>query len=200
MLHLPHHLRCHPSQGLTFCKDWKKSPLWKPLTERLGLKITDGTLMWMLDSSHQDCDKGRLTTSCFGFFQGGLASVNSFVPQPIPHSTAESEIMGIGTGTLACAHTRKAVSNSLFSDPNKPWTVPFPSDGQAAIAMNDSEQPTKCNEHVDKCCFFVGLVQIPSKKLLASRIHHTAFLNDSVYRSHGPMCTCVCVCVYLRLR
>ena len=45
--HLLHHLWCHPSQGLVFCEDWKKSPLRKLLTEKLGLKITNGTL-WSL--------------------------------------------------------------------------------------------------------------------------------------------------------
>ena len=80
--------------------------------------------------------------------------MNSFVPQPIPQSAAESKAMGIGTGALACAYTQKAVSDLLFNNPNKPWTVPFLLDSQAAIAMNNSEQPTKRNKHIDKRYFF----------------------------------------------
>ena len=32
--------------------------------------------------------------------------------------------------------------------------MPFLSDGQAAIATNDCAQPKKCNEDIDKQCFF----------------------------------------------
>ena len=134
--------------------DWKNSPLWKLLTEKLGSNVTNGTLPCVTDSSHGDCSEERLTASHFGFFQDSLVSVSSFVPQPIPHSAAESETVGIGTGVLACAHTQKAVANSSFSNPNKPWTVPFLSDGQTTIAMNNSNRLTKRNKHVDKHCFF----------------------------------------------
>ena len=63
--------------------------------------------------------------------------MSSFIPQLIPHSTAESETVGIGVGALACAHTQKAVADLKFDDPNKPWTVPFLLDSQAAVAMNN---------------------------------------------------------------
>ena len=154
ILHLLHHLRCYPAQGLIFYRDWKQSPVYKMLTEELGIPISDGTLIWMSDSSHADCDEGRSTGGYFGIFQGGVVTMNSFVPQPIPHSTAESETMGIGMGALSCSYTRKAIADLLFDDPDRPWTIPFLSDSQAAIAMNKSERPTKRNKHIDRQYFY----------------------------------------------
>jgi len=119
-----------------------------------GIKITDGTLIWFSDASHMDCDEGRSTCCHIGFFQGGVIDAASFVPQPIPHSTAESETMAIGPGAMACAYARKAIADILFDDPDRPWTVPFISDSQAAIAMNNNERPTRRNKHIDSRYFY----------------------------------------------
>ena len=102
--------------------------------------------------------------ACIGFCQGGVVDASSFVAQPIPHSTAESEMIAIALGAMACSYVRKAVADVLFDDPERPWTVPFLSDSQAAIAMNKSEKPTKRNKHIDKR-YFYGL-----QEKLAGRI------------------------------
>ena len=140
--------------GIVFHKDWSQSPLYKMLTEEEKLKISDGTLIWFTDASHGDCDQGRSTLAYMGFFQGGLVDMNSFVAQPVPHSTAELETMAIGLGAMAYSYARQAIADVLFDDDTKPWTVPFLSDSQAAIAMNESEKPTKRNKHIDKRYFF----------------------------------------------
>ena len=46
------------------------------------------------------------------------------------------------------------VADILFNDPNRPWTIPFMTDSQAAIAMNSSERPTKRTRHIDRRYFF----------------------------------------------
>ena len=55
---------------------------------------------------------------------------------------------------MACSYHRKAIADVLFDEPERPWTVPFFSDSQAAIAMNKSEKPTKRNKHIDKRYFY----------------------------------------------
>ena len=136
------------------------------LTEDLRHKITDGTLLWFADASHGDCDEGRSTGAYIGFYQGGVVNASSFVAQPIPHSTAESETIAIALGAMACSYARKAVSDILFDDSERPWTIPFFSDSQAAIAMNNSEKPTKRNKHIDKRHFY-GL-----QERLAGRVEY----------------------------
>jgi hypothetical protein len=153
LLHLLHHLRCYPTQGLIFYHDWRSSPIYKMLAEQ-QIAISDGTLIWFSDASHGDCDDARSTCCYMGFFQGGLIDANSFVPQPIPHSTAESETMAISAGAMACAYARKGIADILFDDPDRPWTIPFLSDSSAAIAMNTSNKPTKRNRHIDRRYFY----------------------------------------------
>ena len=164
LLHLLHHLRCYPTNALIFYKDWKKSPVYTMLTENQKHTITDGTLLWFADASHGDCDEGRSTAAYIGFYQGGIVDACSFVAQPIPHSTAESETIAIALGAMGCSYVRKGIADVLFDQPERPWTVPFFSDSQAAIAMNQMEKPTKRNKHIDKR-YFYGL-----QEKLAGRI------------------------------
>ena len=153
LLHLLHHLRCHPTNGIMFYKDWRQAPVYKMLIE-LGMKIEDGTLLWFTDASHGDCDESRSTCCSMGFYQGGLIDAVSFVPQPIPNSTAESETMGMAVGGMSCAYARKGIADVLFGDPDRPWTIPLMCDSQAAIAMNNNNRPTKRSRHIDRRYFF----------------------------------------------
>jgi len=104
ILHMLHHLRCHPTNALVFYKDWRQSPVSKMLIQDLRMEIPDGTLLWFTDASHADCDDSRSTCCYIGFFQGGVVDMQSFVPQPIAHSTAESETMALAVGSMACSY------------------------------------------------------------------------------------------------
>ena len=76
LLHLLHHLPCHPVEALIFYKDWKHSPVYLMLTKDLKLNIKDGTLILFSDASHGDCDELRSTCCFFAFFQGGVVEHN----------------------------------------------------------------------------------------------------------------------------
>jgi len=154
ILHLLHHLRCHPVNALVFYKDWSKSPVYKMLTQDLRMEIQDGTILWFTDASHADCDESRSTCCYVGFFQGGVVDMQSFVPQPVPHSTAESETMALAVGTMACSYVRMGIADILFDDPDRPWTIPVMSDSSAAIAMNNNSRPTRRSRHIDRRWFY----------------------------------------------
>jgi len=167
LLHLLHHLRCHPTQALVFYKDWRQSPVYQMLSSQ-GIQISDGTLTWFTDASHGDCDESRSTACYMGFFQGGLIDASSFVAQPIPHSTAESETIALATGAMACTYARRGIASVLYDDPDRLWTVPMISDSQAAIAMNSQDKPTRRSRHIERRWFYAR------QERLASRLafHH----------------------------
>jgi hypothetical protein len=176
LLHLLHHLRCYPTQGIIFYSDWKDSAVYKMMLER-DIKISDGTLIWFCDASHGDCDEARSTCCYLGLYQGGVIDANSFVPQPIPHSTAESETMAISLGAMACAYARMGIADILFDDPSRPWTIPMISDSSAAIAMNSNNKPTKRNRHIDRR-YFYGREEFLGAKLSFHHIGADYSLGD----------------------
>ena len=168
VLHLLHHLRCHPVNALVFYHDWRQSPVYLMLTVDLGLRIDDGTLLWFTDASHGDCDESRSTGCSLGILQGGVVDMQSFVPQPIPHSTAESETMALSVGAMSSAYIRMGLMDVLFDEPSRPWTVPMMSDSQAAIAMNESDRPSRRSRHIERRWFYAR--DEAKKRLLA--LHH----------------------------
>ena len=124
------------------------------LTHDLKHDIADGTLIWFTDASHGDCDESRSTCCYVGFFQGGVIDSQSFVPQPIGGSTAESETMALSVGAMSCAYVRMGIADVLFNDSSRPWTVPMCSDSAAAIAMSKSEKPSKRSRHIARRWFY----------------------------------------------
>jgi hypothetical protein len=94
--------------------------------------------------------------------------MSSFVAQPIPHSTAESETIAISVGAMACAYARMGIADILFDNADKPWTIPLISDSSAAIAMNSNNKPTKRNKHIDRR-YFYGREEFLASKL---EFHH----------------------------
>ena len=170
ILHLLHHLRCHPTQAIVFYRDWRNAPVYKMLAS-LDIKIDDGTLIWFTDASHGDCDESRSTGCYMGFYQGGLVDMSSFVEQPIPHSTAESETIAMACGAMACSYIRQGVASVLYSNPEALWTVPMISDSTSAILINEKDKPTRRTRHIDRRWFYAR------DQCLQSRIkfHH---VND----------------------
>ena len=114
------------------------------------MEIPDGTLLWFTDASHANCDDSCSTCCYIGFFQGGVVDMQSFVPQPIAHSTAESETMALAVGSMACSYVQMGIAGILFDDPSCPWTIPVMSDSSAAMAMNNNSRPTRRSRHIDR--------------------------------------------------
>ena len=89
-LHLLHHFCCHPPKPLIYYHDINKSLLAKMAKE---FEVFDGDLMYVVfaDSAHADCNEGRSTACDLQVFQGGIIDHISWVPNPVPLSTAQSE-------------------------------------------------------------------------------------------------------------
>ena len=161
------------------------------VTRDVKCSINDGTLMWFTDSSHGDSDESRSTGCYIGVFQGGIIDAQSFVPQPIPHSTAESETNALAVGSMACSYARMGIADVLCNDPSRPWTIPLFTDSSAAIAMNNNERPSRRTRHIDRRYFFtrgeiaaarVRLHHIPADYSLADVGTKNLTAEESVYK------------------
>ena len=147
--HLLHHIRCHPPRPLMFYKDVAKSPVVKMLKEVPAFEGHDHTYVVFADSSHADCDKRRSTASELHVFQGGLIDHVSWVPKPIPMSSAESENNCYSGAAMRSRFIKRAICHILYVSPDAPLTVPMCVDSEAAIAMNMREKPSKKTRHVE---------------------------------------------------
>ena len=149
LLHMLHHLRCHPPGAIKFYSDVSKSPLAHMLIEA-GHPDLDPSFVYATDSSFQDCDDSRSTACHLGFLQGGLVDPNSFVPAPIAHSSAEAENNGYCVTCMSAAHLRMIWMELLHGDSNRPYTVPILVDSAAADYMTKNDKDTKRTRHIER--------------------------------------------------
>jgi hypothetical protein len=147
-LHLLHHFRCHPPRPLIYYHKLVDAPVTRLLQSIPNL---DADLMYVVfaDSAHADCDKGRSTACDLQVFQGGLIDHISWVPNPIPLSTAESESNCYSAAIMRSRFAIKAILKILFDTPDMPYTVPILVDSTAAIAMNSSDNPSRKTRHIE---------------------------------------------------
>ena len=106
------------------------------------------TFVIFADSAHADCDGGRSTACDLQVYQGGLIDHISWVPEPVPLSTAESENNCYSAAMMRMRYTKRAICQLLFADENHPLTVPICVDSTAAMAMNNSDNLTRKVRHV----------------------------------------------------
>jgi hypothetical protein len=156
-LHLLHHFRCHPPRPLVFYHDIQDAPVTRLLSSIEGFD-GDPTFVVFADSAHADCDKGRSTACDIQVFQGGLIDHISWTPNPIPLSTAESESMCYSAAIARSRFSWKGIATILFGDPNYDYTIPIIVDSSAAIAMNNSDKPTKRTRHIESRYWYGSLV------------------------------------------
>ena len=148
-LHLLHHFRCHLPKPLIFYKDVAKAPIYRLYKDIPGLLDKfDPFFVVFADSAHADNDQGRSTACDLQFVQGGLVDHTSWVPNPIPMSTAESENNCYSAAAMRALFTSKAIKSLFFQDPEAPYTIPICVDSTAAMAMNSSDNPTKKTRHI----------------------------------------------------
>ena len=148
-LHLLHHFRCHPPRPLIYYHQLDKSPIHKMLQEVPAFQGMNPLLVCFADSAHADCDQGKSTACDIQVYQGGLIDHVSWVPFPVPQSTAESENNCYSAAVMRMKFTRRALSKILLNDFEASWTVPICVDSMAAIAMNQSEAPSCRTRHVE---------------------------------------------------
>lgn len=155
-IHLLHHFRCHPPRPLIFYHDIESAPVTIRILNRLeGFRDQyDPTFVVFADSSHADADKGKSTACHLLVVQGGLIEHTSWVPNPVPLSTAESESNCYSVAIMKILSTMKAFAPLFMGNPNDTLTVPILVDSNAAIAMNTSDQPTRRTRHVESRFWF----------------------------------------------
>ena len=148
-LHLLHHFRCHPPRPLIYYHKLEDAPITKMLKEVPEFQDFDPVFVMFADSAHADSDQGRSTACDLQVFQGGLIDHNSWLPHPVPMSTAESENNCYSAGIMRMRYTKKAICKILFMEPDAPLTVPVCVDSSAAIAMNTASNPSRKTRHVE---------------------------------------------------
>ena len=77
------------------------------------------------------------------------ATFMSWVPNVVPMSTAESENNCYSVAAMRTRFIAKAVFKILFDGQNFDYTVPICVDSQAAIQMNESDNPTRRTRHIE---------------------------------------------------
>ena len=135
------------------------APVTRMLSEVPGFEDFDPSFIVFADSAHADSDQQRSTACDLQVFQGGLIDHISWVPNPVPMSTAESENNCYSAAIMRMRFTKKAICHILFGKPSAPLTVPVLVDSTAAISMNESENPTRRTRHVDSR-YWYGRVSI----------------------------------------
>ena len=154
LLHLLHHIRCHPPNALCFYVDPTKSPL-ASLLHKANLSHLDPFFLMITDSSWGDCDDGRSTGCYAALFQGGLVDHSSFVPTPITLSSAEAEINAMTVGTMSASFLRQVIMDVLYNDSSKPFSVPMLTDSQSGIFITQNERDTKRTRHIERRWLYV---------------------------------------------
>ena len=156
-IHLLHHFRCHPPKPLIFYHNVSESPIAKLLKD-----VPEFTKHWdkpdlivFADSSHGDCDEGRSTACDLLVYQGGLIDFASWVPTPVPLSTAESENNCYSTAIMKALYVARCLAHAKTGNEDaQPATIPVCVDNSAAKIMNESENVSKRVRHVESRYWF----------------------------------------------
>jgi hypothetical protein len=154
LLHLLHHIRCHPPNALCYYTDPTQSPL-AALLRSANLSRLDPFFITITDSSWGDCDNQRSTGCYLVLFQGGLVDYSSFVPTPITLSSAEAEINAMTVGSMAASFLRQVICDILYNDPAHPFSVPMLTDSASGIFITQNDRDTKRTRHIERRWLYV---------------------------------------------
>ena len=168
VLHLLHHIRCHPPKALRFYRDVSQSPLAGLIAE--SSPNVNPLFVAYSDSSFADSDNALSTGAYLIFFSGGPVSFSSFVPPLIAMSTAEAEMNALCSACMTATAIRSIVSQVLYGDSTRPYTVPVFTDSEAARLMASSEKVNARNRHIERRMLFPRLAQ--SKGLVSVEYVH----------------------------
>ena len=93
------------------------------------------------------------------FHQGGVIDHISWVPNPIPLSTAESENNCYSAAVMRASYVTKILCKLWYDNADASYTVPICVDSSAAKAMNESDCPSRKTRHVESRCWFGKLAR-----------------------------------------
>ena len=147
-LHLLHHFRCHPPKPLIFYHNLRHAPVMSMIKDIPGLVDIDLSYLTFADSAHADCDDGRSTGCDLQVFQGGLIDHISWIPNPIPQSSAESESNCYSAAIMRSRFPLQAIAKILYGQDASVWTIPVFVDSSAAIVMNSSDRVSPKTRHI----------------------------------------------------
>jgi hypothetical protein len=154
LLHLLHHIRCHPPNALCYYKDVTTSPLYG-LLQSAKLHDVNPMLVTISDSSWSDCEDKRSTGSYLILCQGGIIDHSTFVPNPIALSSAEAEIYAMTVAAMATNHIRQVFCEAIFGDPDRPYSVPLLTDSKSGIFITQNNRDTKRTRHIERRWLFI---------------------------------------------
>jgi hypothetical protein len=154
IVHLLHHLRCHPPRAIQYYHDIACSPLYSLLVDAKLYGLSP-LFIGMCDSSFADADNQRSTGCDLIFVQGGLVSMGSFVPDIVAMSSAEAESNAQTIASMKIAFVKRILMEILFGNAHQHYTVPLLTDNQAAIAMSKNDRQTKKTRHICRRWLFV---------------------------------------------
>jgi hypothetical protein len=149
IIHFLNHLRCHPPGALVFYHDVTQSPVSRLLRDA-GHDTIDHSIVWFSNSSHNNCDDQRSTACHLGFVQGSLVDFASFVPLPIPMSSAESESNPLCVASMAASYMRQAYCDLMFNNATYTYTIPIFIDNTATEAMTLNNRDTGRTKHIKR--------------------------------------------------
>ena len=109
----------------------------------------DPSVMIFADSAHADNDQAKSTACDLLVFQGGLVDHTSWVPPVVALSTAESENNCYSAAIARMQFPLRAWKKIVFNQPDRPMTVSIMVDSEAAITMNESDNPTRRTRHIE---------------------------------------------------
>jgi len=148
LLHLLHHIRCHPPNAICFYRDVTQSPLFG-LLKSAGLSDLNPLFLAFSDSSWGDTDDRR-STGCYQvFFQGGIIAHSTFVPTPIAMSSAEAEIYAMTVTAMILSHLRQIFCDTFFDDSDHPYTVPLLTDSSSGIFITKNNKDNSRTKHIE---------------------------------------------------
>ena len=145
-LHLLHHFRCHPPKPLIYYHDHTKAPIYMLLENVKELHLFSKNYLVCADSSHGDADNRRSTGCDIHIYQGGLIDHNSWVPGPVPQSTAESELNTYSASAMRAIYVEEIIRQLEGRQYRN--TVPILVDNTAAIAMTNSDNISRKARHI----------------------------------------------------
>jgi hypothetical protein len=154
VLHLLHHIRCHPPKAIKFYHDATEAPTSK-LFDYAKLDRVNVHFFGMSDSAFQDAEDMKSTGCNMCILQGGIVEMGTFVPEPIAMSSAEAEINALTVTIMKLLHVKYIVCELLFGDPCYSFTVPILTDSKYAKDTATADKETKQTKHIERRWLYV---------------------------------------------
>jgi Reverse transcriptase (RNA-dependent DNA polymerase) len=156
VLHLLHHIRCHLPKAIKFYHHVSNAPVSQFYDiAQIPRDTVSLRFFAMSDSAFQDSDNLKSTGCCVCIVQGGIVDMNSFVPEPLAMSSAESEVNALTITTMRALHVKFILCEILHGDPCYQLTIPVLTDSKSGRDIAISDRETKHSKHIERRWMYV---------------------------------------------